>query len=83
MIDLAPEQEAAVQAQAQSRGLTVQEWLSQVVRNALTREPHPAVPPKPCKTGWGTLAQYGPAPSQEKIAENRREMFRGFPRDIE
>ncbi len=40
MIDLTPEQEAAVQAQAQSRGLTVQEWLSQVVNNALTREPH-------------------------------------------
>ena len=82
MIDLAPEQEAAVQAQAQSRGLTVQEWLSQVVNNALTREPHPAVPPKSRKTGWGTLAPYGPAPSQEEIVENRREMFRSFPRDV-
>ncbi len=82
MLELSPEKEAALKVEAQTRGLTVQEWLSQVVENALTREPQKEARRKPLKTGWGTLAQYGQAPSQEEIIENRREMFRGFPRDI-
>ena len=33
---------------------------------------------KPLKSAYGLLAEYGPAPSAEKIDENRRDMFRGF-----
>ncbi|MGD9893418.1 MAG: hypothetical protein AB7R89_24680 [Dehalococcoidia bacterium] len=35
----------------------------------------------PLKSGYGILAKYGPAPSEEDIAEARREMWANFPRE--
>jgi hypothetical protein len=36
---------------------------------------------KPLKSAYGILAKYGPAPSEEDIAEVRREMWGNFPRE--
>lgn len=33
---------------------------------------------RPLKTGYGSWASFGQAPSAEEIDENRREMFQGF-----
>jgi hypothetical protein len=36
---------------------------------------------KPLKTYYGILAHLGPGPSDEDIAEVRRDMIKNFPRD--
>jgi len=41
----------------------------------------PEQPLKPRKSTYGLLEKYGPGPSDEEIAENRREMFRSFGED--
>jgi len=37
----------------------------------------------PFKTGYGSLAKYGVAPSEAEIDANRAEMFRSFSQDFE
>ncbi len=38
-------------------------------------------PSKPLKSMYGLLAHLGPAPSEEDIAEARKEMWGNFPRE--
>lgn len=70
-IELPDEQAAALKAKAAEQGLSLEGWLKR-----LAGENGPAV--KPLKSAYGLLAPYGPAPSDEEIAQNRREMFDGF-----
>jgi hypothetical protein len=77
-IELSNEQLAAFKAKAAAQGLTLQDWLQKLA----SEEPEPTQPGKPFKSGYGMLAKYGPAPSAEEIDENRREMFRGFAKDL-
>ncbi len=77
-IEFSNEQLAALKAKAAAEGLTLQDWL----RKLALEEPASAQPGKPFKSGYGMLAKYGPAPSAEEIDENRREMFRGFAKDL-
>lgn len=78
VIELPDSDAAALKAKAAAQGLTLQDWF-----HKLAAEPGTAEPPlKPFKSGYGMLAKYGPAPSAEEIDENRREMFRGFAKDI-
>jgi hypothetical protein len=77
-IEVSKEQLAALQAKAAAQGLTLQDWLHKLAAG----EPECDQPAKPFKSGFGMLAKYGPAPSAEEIDENRREMFRGFAKDL-
>ncbi|MDQ1472555.1 MAG: hypothetical protein QOJ99_4035 [Bryobacterales bacterium] len=77
MIELPDEQAAALNARAASMGLSLKGWLE-----TLAKEAPAAGGAKPFKTGRGSLARYGPAPSLEDIAENRRDMFSGFAKDF-
>jgi len=77
-VEFSKEQLAALKAKAAAKGLTLQGWLQKLA----LEEGEPAQPGKPCKSGYGMLAKYGPAPSAEEIDENRREMFRGFAKDF-
>jgi hypothetical protein len=77
-IEVSKEQFAALQAKAAAQGLTLQDWLHKLAAD----EPASDQPAKPFKSGYGMLAKYGPAPSAEEIDENRREMFRGFAKDL-
>jgi hypothetical protein len=70
-IEFTNEQLAALKAKAAAQGLTIQDWLHKLADEAFEPEP----PAKPFKSGYGMLANYGPAPSVEEIDENRREML--------
>jgi len=77
VIELSDEQAAALKAIAASQGLGLKAWLGQLAKEEVQTSP------KPKKSAYGLLAQYGPGPSAEEIDENRREMFRGFAEDFE
>lgn len=73
VIEIPDEQAEALRQKAALQGLSLKDWLAKLA--------DVEAPRKPLKTSRGILAKYGPAPSAEDIAENRREMFRNFPRD--
>jgi hypothetical protein len=78
VIQIPDDQAAAPKARAAAHGLTLAAWFAK-----LAEQETPAGPPlKPCKTGRGTLAKYGPAPSAEQIDQNRKDMFRGFAQEF-
>ncbi len=78
-IELPDELGAALQMQAQAQGVSAVGLVRRVLQQALTGKDQS---PKPKKSAYGILAQYGPSPSEEEIDENRREMFRGFAEDV-
>jgi putative addiction module CopG family antidote len=60
-----------MKAKATAEGLALQDWL----QKPAFEEIESVQPSKPFKSGYGMLAEYGPAPSAEEIDENRRGMF--------
>ncbi len=78
-IELPDELGAALQAQAQAQGVSAVGLVQRVLQQALAQAQ--GQPPKPKKSAYGILADYGPGPSEGEIDENRREMFRGFAED--
>ncbi len=79
-IELSDDLEAALKAQAQAKGVSAAGYARRVLERALQNKNSQS--PKPKKSAYGILAQYGPGPPKEEIEENRREMFRGFGEDI-
>jgi hypothetical protein len=71
---------AALNAKAQEQGVSASGYARQLLERALSEDA--ARTPKPKKSAFGLLTQYGPGPSAEEIEENRREMFSGFAGDI-
>jgi hypothetical protein len=78
VIELPAKFESRVKAQALSRGLSVEDYVRDVVERDLRLADETSRPNRPLKSGWGLCADLGPAPSAEEIDENRAEMFRGF-----
>ena len=78
LIELPETLEPALKAQADAHGVSVAVYVREVVERELApaQEAEPAA--APFKTGYGVLAKYGPAPSEEEIDANRAEMFRNF-----
>jgi hypothetical protein len=72
--------EATLKAKARKQGVSASGYARQLLEQALGE--NAAQNPKPKKSAFGLLAQYGPGPSAEEIDENRREMFRGFAGDV-
>jgi len=82
-IEIPDELAAALQAKAQAEGLSPDTYVGRVLETNLVAKPDEAEPVRrPLKSAYGILAKYGPAPSEEDIAEVRREMWGNFPRDI-
>jgi hypothetical protein len=77
-IELSETEAASLKAKAAAQGLTLEDWFQKLARHESAIEE----PNKPFKTGYGSFAKYGPAPSAEEIEENRRDMFRGFAEDF-
>ncbi|MGO9256652.1 MAG: hypothetical protein ACLQU1_10175 [Bryobacteraceae bacterium] len=75
-LELPDEQAAALKAQAEAQGLTLEDWLQTLAKQSQAGQPN-----KPLKSAYGLLAKYGPAPSAEEIDANRADMFRGFAED--
>jgi hypothetical protein len=78
VVELPANFEASVKAQALLRGLSVEDYVRDVVERDLRLAEEANRPNRPLKSGWGLCADLGPAPSAEEIDENRAEMFRGF-----
>ncbi len=74
-INIPDDQAAALRARAAAEGLSLQAWLKRLALEAAS------VQAKPKKSAYGLLAKYGPAPTEEEIDENRRDMLRGFAED--
>lgn len=78
-IQLSDELQAVLQAQAQAQGVSPAGLAQSVLQQALAEAQSQL--PKPKKSAYGILADYGPGPTEKEIDENRREMFRGFAED--
>jgi len=78
-VSLEPQKEAKLLEIARQRGVPA----DVLVRDAIDRmlATFPEQPLKPRKSAYGLLEKYGPGPTDEEIAENRREMFRSFGED--
>jgi hypothetical protein len=72
--------EAALKTKGREQGVSASGYARQVLERALGE--NAAQKPRPKKSAFGLLAQYGPGPSAEEIDESRREMFRGFAEDV-
>lgn len=81
VIELPEKLETALKVQANARGLSPAVYVREVLKRDLEK-PQEAESNPPFKTGFGMLAKYGRAPSDDEIAENRADMFRNFGGDF-
>jgi len=77
-IQLPEELGAALKAEAQARGLSVEGYAREILERDLAASRQVASSDAPFKTGRGMFAKYGQAPSAEEIEANRADMFRNF-----
>jgi hypothetical protein len=81
-LPLTPVEEEKLRAKARAEGTTPEQVVRRAIEPILAGSPHElATAKKPKKPLLGILAKYGPGPSEEDIAENRKEMFANFGRD--
>jgi hypothetical protein len=80
-LPLAPQEESKLIAIAQSKGLSPDALVREVLEKVLADAPDAPPKKEPTLSSRGILAKYGPAPSAEEIDQNRAEMFANFPRD--
>jgi hypothetical protein len=80
-LPLAPQEEAKLTAIAQSKGLSTETLVREVLEKILADTPDAPPKKEPTLSARGILAKYGPAPSAEEIDQNRAEMFANFARD--
>lgn len=69
---------AVLKAHALAQGVSTDHFISRVLEQTLRAKTQPASLSGPFESGYGMWARYGPAPSEEEIDKNRREMFRNF-----
>jgi hypothetical protein len=74
-IELPDNLEAALRAQANAQGVSEEGYVRRILERDLAISPALSSL-LPFETGYGSLAQYGPAPTAEEIDANRAEMFR-------
>jgi hypothetical protein len=79
-IDIPPELEARLAAQAQAEGVSVEAYLRRMLERELESKQDRT---RPYKSLYGALSRFGPGPSAEDIDANRADMFGGFARGDE
>jgi hypothetical protein len=82
MIELPEKLEAALKAQAKAHGVSPAGYVCEVLERDLASSLIGGSPGAPFKTGRGTFAKYGQAPSAKEIDANRADMFRNFGEDF-
>ena len=82
IVELPEDLETALHQKAILCGVSSAEYVREVLHRDLESLLGTEGPVKPFKTSRGMLAQYGPAPTDEEMEENRRDMFRGFGEDF-
>ena len=79
-LSLEPRKEAKLIAVAESKGMTANELVNQVIDKILSDAHEATTHKEPTISLRGLLAKYGTAPSAEEIDQSRVDMFRNFPR---
>jgi plasmid stability protein len=82
IIDLPEDLGAALKAEANAKGVSVDGYARQLLTRDLAHSLELQSSGVPFKTGRGMFAKYGPAPSAEEIDANRADMFRNFGEDF-
>jgi plasmid stability protein len=78
IVELPEQLEAALKAQANAHGVSPAGYVREVLQRDLASSDKKSFPSVPFKSGFGSFAGYGHAPSAEEIDENRKDMFRNF-----
>jgi plasmid stability protein len=78
IVDLPEELEAALKVQANARGVSPAGYVCEVLQRDLAPSLQTQRSGVPFKTGRGTFAKHGQAPSAEEIDANRADLFRNF-----
>jgi len=78
IVELPEKLEAALKVQANAHGVSPEGYVCVVLQRDLAPALQAQSPGIPFKTGRGTFAKYGQAPSSEEIDANRADMFRNF-----
>ena len=78
IVELPEKLEAALKIQANAHGVSPAGYVCDVLQRDLAPTLKPQSSGIPFKTGRGTFAKYGQAPSAEEIDANRADMFRNF-----
>ena len=82
IVDLPQKLEAALKLQANAHGVSPAGYVCEVLERDLAPTLQAQTLGVPFKTGRGSLANYGQAPSSEEIEANRHDMFRNFGEEI-
>lgn len=82
-IEIPDEIGAAFDANGVKTDLSAARYATYVIEKTLAQETKEDRAVPPFETGYGMWAEYGPAPPDEEIDENRRGMLRNFARDFE
>ncbi len=82
IVDLPEKLEAALKIQANAQGVSPAGYVCGVLQRDLAPTLEVQLRGVPFKTGRGSLAKYGQAPSSEEIDANRADMFRNFGDEI-
>jgi hypothetical protein len=79
---LTPAEEEKLREKARAEGTTPEQVVRQAIEPILASvADEPDTTKRPKKSLLGILAKYGPAPTEEEIDENRKEIFANFGRD--
>ena len=78
-LSLEPQKEAKLIAVAESKGMTANDLVNQVIDRIISDAPEVTLKEQTISLR-GLLAKYGTAPSAEEIDRNRADMLRDFPR---
>ena len=79
-IELPDNLEAALKTQANAHGVSEAGYVRSILAGTLAEAE--STSSAPFKTGRGSFAKYGAAPSAEEIAANRADMFQHFADDF-
>jgi hypothetical protein len=82
IVDLPEKLEAALKVQANAQGISPAGYVCDVLQRDLAPTLEVQSRGLPFKTGRGSLAKYGQAPSSDEIDANRADMFRDFGEEI-
>jgi len=82
ILPLTPAEEERLRAKARAEGTTPEQVVRQAIEPILASVPDELTSTKqPKKSLLGMLSKYGPAPTDQDIDENRKEMFANFGRE--
>ncbi|HZD50041.1 MAG TPA: hypothetical protein VE178_14965 [Silvibacterium sp.] len=78
IVEIPEKLEDALKQQANAHGVSPADYVCEVLERELASSAESQSSDVPLKTGYGSFAKYGQAPTGEEIDANRVDMFKGF-----